>query len=269
MAAVHPTHDSKASDAWSVVRALTRARKDGTPYSREPHAEAQIRRLCTMAERERQVCCEIIDRNHPDFVGEEALVYCLRAYQAQGDADRAWQIAERLTERVAGHIRRKLARWRLTPDDADECARDLFAALYEAVFNREPAAEFWEVRFWVCLDRRLWNLIEKRQAAADQEWSGAEREDEARETQDSLLRIPDTRPGPEELLEQREALALLTENERLSLYLCRVEGWPEESDDPERPSAARALGVTGRTVRNYLRRAEAKLRAWEQEGKKD
>ena len=260
----NPTHDFESSDVWSV-RALTRVRKDGAPYSREPHAEAQIRRLCRITERERRACCAINDRNHPDFVGEEALVYCLRAYHAQGDTERAWHIAEQLTERVAGHIRRKLGRWRLTTEDAEECARDLFAALYEALFDREQTAEFWEVRFWVCLDRRLWNLIEKRQATADQEWHGAERDTEEREADDPLLHLPDTQPGPEELLEQREALALLTETERLALYLCRVEGWPEESDDPERPSVARALGVTGRTVRNYLRRAEAKLRAWQQE----
>ena len=48
------------------------------------------------------------------------------------------------------------------------------------------------------------------------------------------------------------------------MYLCRVEGLPEESEDPERVTAAKILGVTGRSVRNYLRRAEAKLREWQQ-----
>ena len=41
-----------------------------------------------------------------------------------------------------------------------------------------------------------------------------------------------------------------------------IEGLPEESEDPKRQTIAKILGVTGRSVRNYLRRAEQKLREW-------
>ena len=261
--------------AWTVPRPLTRESKNGTPYVREARVERQICALCSLAESARRARLALADRDDADFVAEETLVYCLRTYQRAGDAAMAWRIAEMLVERVAGHVRRHVARWRLGPDDADECARDLFATLFAAVFDDAPGGEFWEVRFWVCLDRRLWNLLEKQQAAADLTVSGSEIEENeasgetggAAAGRDApLLRIADPRLGPEQRAELGAALALLTENERLALYLCRVEGWPEESDDPARPSAARALGVTGRSVRNYLKRAENKLRAWEEQG---
>ena len=252
---------------WTTVRPLTRTRKDGGRYVREAVAEQQLRSLCAQTEAARRArLVDVTDRGQDGFVGEEALVYAVREYQRAGDEDTAWRLAERLTERVVGHVRRKMDRWRLSADEAEECARDLFTALFEALFDDGPAGEFWEVRFWVCLDRRLWNLLEKRQAARDWEDAGPEAGFDDEPAEDPFARIADAGPGPERLAEYKEALALLTENERLALYLCRVEGWPEESDDPTRPSAARTLCVTGRSVRNYLRRAEAKLRAWEQGG---
>jgi DNA-directed RNA polymerase specialized sigma24 family protein len=258
------------------VRPLRRTRRsDGSRYTREPRVEAQVRALASLPEvaRRRRLVSEAddVENGAAEFEGrtrEETLVYFLREYLRRGDEDAAWRIAERLTERVSGHIRRELARWRLGPDEADECARDLFACVFEALFDDGEAAEFWEVRFWVCLDRRLWNLAEKRQQALDVERSGSATPDDAEsggEQADPLALLADTRPGPEALAEHADALAVLAENERVALFLRYVEGWPEESADPDQPSIARALGVTGRSVRNYLRRAEAKLRAWQQD----
>jgi len=50
--------------------------------------------------------------------------------------------------------------------------------------------------------------------------------------------------------------------ERQAVYLKYIEGLPEESDDPTRQTIAKILGVTGRSVRNYLRKAERKLQEW-------
>lgn len=267
-AAVNQT--TVAAAGKKIPRPLTRKNKDGTPYVREARVERQIRALLALDELARRARFALPDRNDADFVSEEALVYCLRAYRRAGDDAMAWRLAEMLSERVASHVRRHIERWRLGQDEGDECVRDLFVALWQAVFDDAPAGEFWEVRFWVCLDRRLWNLLEKRQAAADLAETGTGETDgggdEAGETRESpLLRVVDPQLAPAERAELNEALALLTENERLAVYLCRVRGWLEESDDSARPSAARILGVTGRSVRNYLKRAENKLRAWEQD----
>lgn len=256
---------SSLSDSWRV-RPLVRVRKDGTPYSREPEVEAQVRRLSSMGKRaRREQLVPQSERRRREAAREETLVYFLREYARRGDTETAWEIADWLVQRVAGHVRRELARWRLTPDAADDCARDLFATLLAALFDDSPAGEFWEVRFWVCLDRRLWNLAEKRQQTLDSEWRRSDGSDEdGDEGTDPLSRLPDPRPGPAALTEYKDALNLLTETERLALYLRHIEGWPEETADPNLPSIAGALGVTGRSVRNYLRRAEAKLRAWQQ-----
>lgn len=262
--------DGKTDEGSSIspLRPLTRTRKDsGAVYTREPDVEAQVRRLSALSDRARRERLFHGDRSAADYVREEALVYFLRDYAGRGEEETAWQIAETLVSRIAGHVQRKLARWRLSPEDADDCARDLFTALCEALFDLSPSAEFWEVRFWVCLDRRLWNLVEKRQATRDNEMRMADRFENTErddESDDPFSRMADVGSGPDVLAERKEAIALLTENERISVYLRYIEGMPEESEDPDRPSIAKVLGVTGRSVRNYLRRAEAKLKAWEQ-----
>ena len=256
-------------DNWRV-RPLTRTRQsDGSPYHREPEAEAQIHALSILSEKSR--ARQLSGSQETDWTDarrprEETLVYFLREYAGRGDREMAWQIAEALTDRVAGHVQRKLARWRLTAEDAEDCARDLFAALCTAVFDRGEAGEFWEVRFWVCLDRRLWNLVEKRQAVIDSEWSPGDQDRGAEEeaADQIFTRLIDKGAGPEALAEYKEALTVLNENERTALYLVYIEGLPEESEDPERLSAAKVLGVTGRSVRNYLRRAKEKISVWEQ-----
>jgi DNA-directed RNA polymerase specialized sigma24 family protein len=257
---------------WQEVRALTRVRKDnGAAYVREKGVDAQIDALCALSERSRQQrLLQAGERGSTERLQEETLVYFLREYDRRGETEVAWRIAEGLAERVSGHVARKLARWRLTSEESDDCARDLFAALWEALFSHEAAAEFWEVRFWVCLDRRLWNLVEKRQAVRDNELRPGDASfedadgDAAVDEVSAFGRLVDSGPGPETLAEHKEALALLTENERLAVYLCQVEGLPEESEDPGRMTAAKILGVTGRSVRNYLRRVEAKLHEWSQ-----
>lgn len=253
---------------WTL-RSLTRTRRDsGAVYTREVEVEAQIQQLTRLSERaRRQTMLAALPPGHPDRLREETLVFALRECALAGDEETAWQVAERLVERISGHVARQLARWRLPAEDADDCTRDLFAALWEALWDRSPVAEFWEVRFWVCLDRRLWNLVEKRQAALDIQRRPADEapEAEADEAESLLMRQVDGAPGPDVLTEREEALARLTENERLAVYLRYAEGIPEESDDPERETIARILGVTGRSVRNYLRRAEQKLRDWQRD----
>jgi DNA-directed RNA polymerase specialized sigma24 family protein len=59
--------------------------------------------------------------------------------------------------------------------------------------------------------------------------------------------------------ERLEAIDKLPFDERKVVILCGVLGVKEESDDPTVVTAATLCGVTGRTVRNRLKRAAAKL----------
>jgi DNA-directed RNA polymerase specialized sigma24 family protein len=61
------------------------------------------------------------------------------------------------------------------------------------------------------------------------------------------------------LREFKEALNALPADERKAVILCHIMGYDQESDDPEKITAATICGVRGRTIRNRLTRAAARL----------
>ena len=262
--------------AWPV-RPLTRTRKsDGTPYTREKDVEKQIADLCGLSPRVRlrrleEAGSDALTWQDARRLREETLVYFLREMRRRGDEQAAGKIGEILVDRVSAHVNRKIGAWRLSPSEADECVRDLFAQMFGYLTNTSPDAEFWEVRFWLCLDRRLYNLLELRQAVRDHEirpgdQAASEGEDDG-DTGGTIARflaqMADDGASPEAAAEGRELLAHFTENERNALFFVYMQGLPEESDDPDKLSAAKLLGVTGRSVRNYLSRAKEKIARWQ------
>ena len=56
-----------------------------------------------------------------------------------------------------------------------------------------------------------------------------------------------------------QAINILPPEERAAVILCSILGYEEESADPTKRTAATICGVTGRTIRNRLTRAAAKL----------
>lgn len=56
-----------------------------------------------------------------------------------------------------------------------------------------------------------------------------------------------------------DAILDLPSDERDAVILVHVLGYQEESDDPQTVTAATRCGCTGRTIRNRLTRAAAKL----------
>jgi hypothetical protein len=69
------------------------------------------------------------------------------------------------------------------------------------------------------------------------------------------------------LEELKTAIEALPPDERRAIVLCCVLGYKEESDDPSEITAATLCKVTGRTIRNRLTRAAAKLSKFKEEVK--
>lgn len=254
--------------SWNPPRALTRARVDsGKPYEREPVVTRQIAHFCDLPDRERsRALLTPAATGDPHRPKEETLVYFVREYDRHGQKQVAWDLLESLVSRLSGHIGRELAKWRLPQSEQEECAEALIAQLYERVFSHDPSEEFWEVRFWVCLDRRLHALAEKLQRVRDREIRpaddiGSESDKNACGAEGVFAGLADPTASPETLVLRKELLARLSGLERDAVFLKYIEKMPEESGDADRVTIATVLGVTGRTVRNYLRRAEKKLLA--------
>ncbi|MBC8137602.1 MAG: sigma-70 family RNA polymerase sigma factor [Fibrella sp.] len=256
---------ASGSPAWHSIRPLTRARKDsGEAYTREGSVVAQITRLGGMTNAERQRALTVIyDGKDPLRPKEETIVYFVREYDRRGDKNAAWRLLETLLSRIPGHVGRELAKWRLPESEQNECMEALVVEMYEAILSHEPRQEFWEVRFWVCLDRRIHAHAEKMQRVRDREVRPADdfgaEEDSAHGAEGIFATLADTHASPEVIALRKDLQARLSETEWQAVFLKYIEKIPEESGDADKVTIAKILGVTGRSVRNYLRRAEKKL----------
>jgi DNA-directed RNA polymerase specialized sigma24 family protein len=157
---------------------------------------------------------------------------------------------------VAGRTQRHLDVWGVTGRETrEDLARDILLVVIEGVMSLAAEQEFWECRFWTCFDRRARTVLrDMRRGSAEVAL------DDRAETDP---RLP---AGAEISVEVRavaaEALGSLPEPLRTAFILKHYAGYQEESGDPDEQTIARALGVTGRSVRNYLRRAERILAEW-------
>jgi DNA-directed RNA polymerase specialized sigma24 family protein len=78
-------------------------------------------------------------------------------------------------------------------------------------------------------------------------------------TLSTAFRNPETQQGTVYLQELLAAIDALPPDERKAVVLVHVMGYDEESEDPNKETAATLCNCTGRTIRNRLTRAAAKL----------
>lgn len=228
---------------------------------RETLVEQQIQSLlsCTAVEFRRRL--RVKDRSADDYLREETLVYFLRERQHAGDTHAAGEIARLLVERSAGFLARNLTCWRqLAPHQVEDCLRDAQMRMIQDLFSEDAQCEFWEVRFWLCLKRRLLNCVARYNRTADNEIHPEPPPESAGAPGDWWeTRLSDAAPTPHECAELGEALSLLSERERQVFVLYHAERWTQQE-------IAQQLQITDRTVRNILGRAEARLQQWRQTG---
>ena len=193
-------------------------------------------------------------------VKEETLVYALRRLHEAGDGRLAADVARLLLQRVKTRLARALSVWGFDmAPDKDEAIDEIVTDFYRHLFDLGPGDEFWEVRFWICFDRMILRLMRDRRRPCV---LGLPPDDDE-------FGVPDNTPSrlswedhPETSALIGDALAVLPDDIRTAFLLKHWCGYTEEGTSGAMPSIADVLGVTGRTVRNYMRRAEAHLAAW-------
>ena len=194
----------------------------------------------------------------------ETLTHGIRRLQAAGRTQAAEQVANRLIERIAPLVARIAAGQAVLPDEREDLQQMALTQMWQEVYNPAPQHEFWEVHFAHMLRVTCADAAERlrRQRAHERPFHRGTTDDgDAWNEEDT---IADPRAFEPALLAP-EALAQLDGNVRRALYL-KTLGFKERSKDSGEPTISSLLGVSDRTVRNYLRAAEETLRPWLQRG---
>jgi hypothetical protein len=200
------------------------------------------------------------DRHAADWIQEETLVYFLRQHHRRNEADTAWRLAEILIERSIKFIRRQVGVWKsLTQDNQEECIRDVMEQMILDLFNSEPNCEFWEIRFWLCLKRRLLNRAQKYRRQREFEVFPIEADNTDGEYDvERDGRFADmTALSPQTRAEINQALALLKDNERIAFVLFSLRRMEAAGDRGSAwcylPHGAKPSDESGRTLESVER----------------
>jgi DNA-directed RNA polymerase specialized sigma24 family protein len=237
-------------------------------YIREPSVQEEIERLNSLTPVRRLSI--LASSSASTSISLETLTYYLRRSNQEGASKDCSAIMKSIVRRVSPRLARLARIWRLgyPPDLAEDVADHLLTLLYDALLNDTEAHRFWEIRFWVCFNRMATKALKQRRADLDLILA-----DEGDAEDDSLDpdRFSDnrsksySRDNPETRAIISDALSRLPEPLKTAFLLRHWSGYPVDISSDGSPSISSIMGVSDRSVRNYLSRAEKELSMWRSE----
>ena len=253
-----------------MVRPLTKRTKKGVLYVRPQVVETAIRAALredwtTLSRR-----LEIKDLRSPEHLSSECLVHLVRDASRKGDDRRMNEILLVLLGRCEAILKTKIPNSEPGASEMREEVLDRFTDVLArgCVGERPEELDFYECRFNRALQALRIDVVDRvsrrlgRTVEVPRGGDGDERvlsEEEGLALLSEAGRTPATQEQSARLNEVKEAIEALPSDEREAFVLCRVYGYKVESTDPTEITAAVRCGYTGRTIRNRLSRAEAKL----------
>ncbi|MFM7321410.1 MAG: hypothetical protein ACKO5K_07795 [Armatimonadota bacterium] len=187
----------------------------------------------------------------------ETLVFAAREAIRCGDDELAWHIAQTIAETLASHIARTVRRSGVPERDVDDVVADVFMRFYTAI--REPGSvqDFMEVRVWFVLAQKARSEARKwmRDNGLDRVESDT-RDSDGVET--AITRLVDS-VDLQDLVVIRDLADRMGRKYGKLWRLLTETDLKIESNDPTEPTISRELGVTPRTVRNWIRKLKDDL----------
>lgn len=259
-----------------MIRPLTKKDQYGTPYRRPAEIEKAIdvatnQDIVTLRER-----AVVWKPDSPDFIPMECLVYLIREAGRRHEEQTMSVLLPPLLARCEAILKKKI--FDSDMPNADEIRGEILAE-FSVLFaedgsgNNPDELDFFECRFNLAF-RCFWIDFMRRETTRTEQLVELPSENEAPDSLDDEERLPRVSDAfqkaatqlPDVFLQQLlNAIQLLPPDERKAVILCCAFGLNEESDDPAETTAASLCGVTGRTIRNRLHRAAARLSKFKKE----
>lgn len=260
-----------------MARPLRKTNEGGELYTRPRGIEAKIdgapvRDIAALIR-----CARTNDPASPDFLPSECLVHLIREAVRSGDERMANALMAPLLSRCEANL------LKMVPDSAmrnAEGVRQEILSSFAVKFaeagtaGHEDELDYFECRFnrafrtlridhvraEISRRRDLTDLPEP--ARKDGEFSPDE------EMLSRMSRAARINAGQENriyLPQVLRAVNALPPDQRRAVILCRILGYEEESTDACKRTAAKICGVSGRTIRNRLSRADQQLQKFRED----
>ena len=259
-----------------MVRPLTKVSRSGELYTRPATIETAIAAALGFDRITLEQRAAVTDRNSPEYIPSECLVHLIRKKHRETNAPARDQLLNILLRRCEARRARTLPDDRIpnaafVRDEALGRLGELFAE--DGTGDNPDELDFFEVRFNRAFAALRTDLVRAEIRAARSFAPLPEEEDDAQLAADdqamtglsgAALKNPANQENAQFLREVFKAIDKLPPDQRDAVILCHVMGYEAESEDPAKITAATLRGVTGRTIRNRLRRAAASLKQYKE-----
>lgn len=244
-----------------MPRPLRKCRPDGTPYTRPPEIDAAIDEALALEPSARIARAEVRDRKASGFLRKEVLVYLIREAKRADDNATLTKLYTILQHRCEAILLSQI------PDSyphGSDIRDDTLSALGDLVATDEAEPDpyrfdFFEIRFELALLRLRCDVARKYLRQFKREIVAADPESPARKPVTGSLEV-DGEQEPTVLRKEQLALFKQLPAEDRKLLLLRYGNEIKvESTDPDEVTLAKIYGVEGRTIRNRLAAALARL----------
>ena len=265
-------YETTEQDSSCLLEPLTHRNADGDIYRRPATVGRQIQNTLKLDPEELLKRSVVRDKNSPDFLREESLVYLIRHYHQVGNRQVVNDLSECLLTRCATFVNGWL--FGLKTDSKKEAYADVVQGLFSRILDLHgDHGDFLQVRFWMALKRLAVQEFRKQLKFQNSHTPltsppGYNDQDSNLSTRGVVVREPSTSASQsieaqvigESVI--REALSQLEEPFRSAYLLRHYFEWPIEDQDPSVNTISRRFGKTPRTIRNWLARAEESLAIW-------
>jgi DNA-directed RNA polymerase specialized sigma24 family protein len=252
-----------------MPRPLTKRTEGGVPYTRPAAVERAIAQALTETPATLATRAAISDPRDPQFLALEVLVHLVRRSLRMQDWSTANAILERLGERVARSLERKVRE--TNAFDAHFVREESLSRLFElfAEDQRYPPSavlDFFEVRFNRAF-AALRTAVIREAIAVNAPLEPMPETVEVTDDEDGLVpELADLSNDADVVLSaEREQLYRLIQRlplEERQVIVYKYLGLKTESNDPTEITVATRCGVSGSEVRSRLRAAYAHLKKW-------
>lgn len=240
------------------------------PLVRPAAIEAQIDAALQLPLSELQVQLSIGDRRNPEYLRSETLVHLVRYGRRTEDQNLISLVLPVLLGRCETNLVFKVPDSQLP--EAATIREDILGAFSELFASDGTGKNPDELDFFECKFNRAFRffridivrseavrLKHVAQLPEPDEESEPQSQDDVFARVSEAFRTPAMQDGDAFRSELHNAIQNLPPDERDAVILVHALGYQEESDDPDEETAATRCNCTGRTIRNRLTRAAAKL----------
>jgi hypothetical protein len=263
-----------SAERHEQLEPLTRRNKAGELYRRLEVVEIQIHAALGLDPVALYARAKISDRTAADYLENECLAYLVRDAFLRGDHERFSTLASILLRRCVPWLRAALVQLGVQEErDLDQLSYKLVSGMITDLTSDDGRGDFFQVRFGAALKKDLWNLAEhykrsvrrarRHVSLSDPVGTEGEGDDESAIVRTDVIPSREDVGGSiEARIDMAKALASIHDPRHRQAWIMYNDGWQIAAKDPAEPTISKKFGVTDRTVRLWLRQAEAELKAW-------